>query len=255
MAVSEELRNEIEQEAAALSPDKYRRAGMGMNKFIGEYSALLAQADEDRDALVASGFDWSVMEKYRGYLEMLSIAYGERLGVTPDSPEKRSEFDRLLAQAEMDRRRLAVVAGYITEKSDDGRALQNYRNIQKGDGIVDTLTDNIGFVSLIKDFPEYAAEIKPGGVAIDESYMNDAVARAVSLLKQKGYVVQSGVPQNEAVDRKNRLLTLCLNAQSHIKQFAAAAFFDMQDYYNSNYASSYFSGSKNQISQETAVAE
>jgi hypothetical protein len=223
-----------------------------MNKFIGEFSGNLAQADEDRDILVASGFDQELMPKFRGLLEMLSLAYGERLGTTPESPEKRVAFNEGMALAEKDRRRLGVVGAHIAEKSGDPMARRSYRLIAKGSGYIDTLTDNLGLVALIKKYPEEAAEIKPGGVEISAAYMDEVVARAVELLQMRGIVVEKGVPKNVTVDRQNRLLTLCLNAQSYIKKYAYAAFFDNIEYYNSNYASA---GGKPAAEVEETAAE
>lgn len=160
-----------------------------------------------------------------------------RIGITPDSPEKRAKFDTQMAIAEMDRKRLGVVAAYVVEKSGDKKALRNYRYIAKGSGPIDTLTDNLGLSALVRQFPEMASQIKPGGQAVDAKYLDEATARAVELLAMSGYVMERGVPQNVAVDRQNRLLTLCMQAQSDIKKFAAAAFFDNIEYYNSNYAS------------------
>ena len=237
MAVASKMSAIIEKEIEALTRSDYRRPGTSMNKFIGEFSGLLAQAEEDRDMLVASGLDGELLPKYRALLEMLSLAYGDRLGTTPESPEQRVDFNEKMALAENDRRRLGVVGAHIAEKSNDPPARSSYRRIAKGSGSVDTLTDNLGLVTLIKEYPELAAEIKPGGVEITAAYMDEVVTRAVNLLQMRGIVVEKGVPRNEAVDRQNRLLTLCLNAQSHIKKYAYAAFFDNIEYYNSNYAS------------------
>jgi hypothetical protein len=250
MSISKELNAIIEKEIAALNRSEYRRPGVSMNKFIGEFSGNLAQVEEDKDTLVASGFDWSLMPKYRGLLEVLSLAYGERLGTTPESPEQRVAFNEQMALAEKDRRRLGVVGAHIAEKSDDALARRNYRLIAKGSGAIDTLTDNLGLAALIKKYPKEAADIKPGGMEISDAYLDEVVTRAVDLLQMRGIVVEKGIPQNGAVDRQNRLLTLCLNAQSYIKKYAYAAFFDNMEYYDSNYASA---GSKPAEVEETAT--
>jgi hypothetical protein len=83
-----------------------------------------------------------------------------RIGITPDSPEKRAKFDTQMAIAEMDRKRLGVVAAYVVEKSGGKKALRNYRYIAKGSGPIDTLTDNLGLSALVRQFPEMASQIK-----------------------------------------------------------------------------------------------
>ncbi|MBN1127745.1 MAG: hypothetical protein JXA71_02090 [Chitinispirillaceae bacterium] len=130
-----------------------------------------------------------------------------------------------------------VVGAHIAEKSNDTLARRNYRLIARGSGIVDTLTDNLGLVALLKKYPKWVADIKPGGMELSDAYLDEVVTRAVYLLQMRGIVVEKGIPQNGAVDRQNRLLTLCLDAQSHIKKYAYAAFFDSIEYYESNYAS------------------
>lgn len=237
MAISSELEKEIEKEAAGLRKKDYRRPSMTISKFLDEYGNNLAQAEKDNDALVAAGFNGSRMPKYRACFEMLSLAIGERIGAIPDTPEKRARFDEQMALAEKDRRMLAVVCSHIAERSSDKKAQQNYRMIAQGNSIIDTLTDNLALVALIKEFPQYAAEIKPGGVAVTKEYMEEAIKRAVDLLQMKGIVVEKGIPQNAAVDRQNRLLTLCVLAQADIRKFARAAFYDNSDYYIKNYAS------------------
>jgi hypothetical protein len=73
--------------------------------------------------------------------------------------------------------------------------------------------------------------------AVDEKYLEEASKRALQLLAMRGFVMNQGTPQNVAVDRLRRIMTLCVRAQSELKTFAAAAFYDKPDYYNSNYAS------------------
>jgi hypothetical protein len=250
MAISAEMAAIIEKEIAALNKSEYRRTGMSMNKFIGEFSGNLAQIEEDKDRLIAAGMDWSRVSKYRAELEMLSLAYGERLGATPESPEKRTAFNEQMALAEKDRKRLGVVGAHIAEKSKDTLARRNYRLIAKGSGSIDTLTDNLGLAALIRKYPNEAAEIRPGGVEISAAYLDEVTKRAVDLLQMRGFVVEKGVPQNNAVDRQNRLVTLCLNAQTYIKKYAYAAFFDTMDYYDSNYASA---GTKSAEIEQTAT--
>ena len=237
MAVPEELKIVIENEAAALTKKQFRRPSMSINKFIGEFSALLAQADEDKEKLIVSGFNWSRMPLFTALFETLNLAYGERIGTMLEVPEKRALFDQNMALANSDRRRLGIVATHIVEKSKSRKAAQVYRYIAKGSGIVDTLTDNLGLVTLIREFAQIAFEIRPGGKEITPEYLDEVCSRALELLQLKGFVIEKGVPKNSAVDRQNRLLTLAMDAQSYIRKYAYAAFFEDIEYYNSNYAS------------------
>jgi hypothetical protein len=102
--------------------------------------------------------------------------------------------------------------------------------------IFDTLKHNIVLVAMIGEHPELASQIKLEGVSIEKSYCDEVVSRAVEQLLLKGVIVEQGAPKNEKVNHQNRLITLCINAMREIKKFALAAFFDDQEYYNSNYA-------------------
>lgn len=126
----------------------------------------------------------------------------------------------------MDRKRLSVVCSHIAKVCGENKAQQNYHTISLGSGIVDTLNDNLAMVSMIREYPEIASQVKPGGFTIDETYCNEVKERAVELLMLKGVVVNRGINQNDTVDRLNRLLTLSMNVMSKIKKFAHVAFFE-----------------------------
>jgi hypothetical protein len=237
MAITPELMEKIDKEMLALTEDDYRRPGTSINKFIDDLSGNLAQANFDLIALANAGFDASNMPYYNALLEMLSLVHAERRGIVTDTPEKRAYFDKQIVEAELDKKRLMVVAGHIVEMTGSKKLQRNYRVIAEGSGYVDMLNDVLALVSMVLGYPKYSSQIKPGGVEITDAYCKDASNRAVELLLLKGYVVEHGVPQNKSVDWQNRIVTLCLRAQSDIKKFANAAFFEKLDYYNSNYAS------------------
>jgi hypothetical protein len=236
MAVTPELAELIEQEISELKKSDLRRLGCGMNKFLEDFSKTLAQTETDMAALVSAGFNESHMPRSRALLELLSITYGERRGLAPDTAGKRAYFDRLMVLANLDRKRLSVVCSHIVKTCGDKKTKIKYRKIAKGSGIVNTLNANIALVSLIGEYPELSSQIKPGGFAIDPAYCNEVTSRSLELLKLKGVVVEHGAAPSATVYRQNRLLTLSLNAMSEIKKFAHAAFFDNQKYYNNNYA-------------------
>ncbi len=236
MAIAAEVQERIEKEAVALTQQDYLRPGSSMVKFLGEQSGLLGQAEEDGAELAAAGLDPSRIAYFRGLFEALSLAHGQRVGASPIAPNQRAEYNAEVAQAEMDRKRMSIVATHIAEQCGDPTVTRNLRNINKGSGTVDELVDVIGFSALIRKYPELASQIKPGGVAVDTKYLDKAQARALKVLQMRGITVENGVPRNSAVDRQNRLLTLSILAQREIRKYANAAFFDRPDYYRSNYA-------------------
>lgn len=254
MAVATAVLEQIEQQAAALRPEDYRRPGTSIVKFIGELSGLLAQTEEDLEELVAAGFERSNMTLYRGMLETLSLAHGERVVTAPETIEQRAKLNALTAEAETDRRRMAIVARHIADETGDPIVIGAVRRINKGSGALDNLVDVISLSALVRDHLDTASGIKPGGVLVDEQYVSDASARAIEVLQMRGYTVDNGVAKNAAVDRQNRLMTLCLNAQSQIKKYAYAAFFDRPDYYSANYATPSYRAADEGIEAEEPVA-
>lgn len=251
MAVTPELAGQIEQELSGLQKSDIKRPGTSMNKFIDDFTTTLAQVEIDLEALVKAGFDASTLPRSRALLELLSLAYGERRGVTPEAAEKREYFDQQMTLATMDKKRLSVVCSHIAKNCGDKKTQQNYHAITLGSGIIDTLNDNLAMVAMIHENLQIASQVKPGGFTIDETYCNEVKERAVELLMLKGVVVNHGNPQNNIVDRQNRLLSLCMNVMSEIKRFAHAAFFDNLEYYSSNYSTYHSqSGSENDTEEK-----
>lgn len=236
MSVTPELKQRIEADMAKLKPSEFRRPGKSIIKFTGEFSANLSQAEVDKPALITAKCDWNLLPYFLACFELLILALGERIGASPESSEELSSFQADMASAVRDRKILAVVASFIVRKSGDKNAANNYRKIQKGSGNIDRWIDILSFISMMREYPELASQINPGGQQIDEPYLEEAGNRAIKLLKMSGYVLENGVPRNVTVDRQNRLLTLCCNAQSYIKEYARAAFYDDMEYYNAHYA-------------------
>ncbi len=251
MTISNGLLAEIEAEIAALTPDKYRRPGISLDAFLADYGQTLAQADTDKDKLTGAKFDWTKMEKYRGYLELLTIAHGERIGLAPATIEKQPEYIAKMEIVKADRRYMSRVANHIVDVTNDKSAAHSLKAINKGSGDIDILNDIMSFIPFIKRYPDLAKQICPNCVEITDSYLDQAKDRAIELFQMRGYV--KGSPENSNVDRQNRILTLCLNAQSEIKKFADSAFCEDQDYYSANYSNYVRKSSKTPV--PTKVAE
>ncbi len=247
MTISNGLLAEIEAEIAALNPDKYRRPAMSLDAFLADYGQTLAQADTDKDKLTGAKFDWTKIEKYRGYLELLTITHGERIGLTPATIEKQPEYIAKMDIVKSDKRYMSRIANHIVDVTNDKSAAHSLKAINKGSGDIDVLNDIMSFIPFIKRYPDLAKQICPNCVEVTDSYLDQARDRAIELFQMRGYVVNKGLPENSNVDRQNRILTLCLNAQSEIKKFADSAFCENQDYYNSNYASSFRKSSKTPV--------
>lgn len=236
MALSPEIIAIIDKKIADLTSTAYRRPAMSINNFVVAYGSFVSQTEHDIDDLAACGLDRTKLPYYKGLQETLILTVGERRGTTALSQEKKAVFDQNMTLAEIDRKRLLIVANYITSIVNDKNAQRNLAEIQKGSGIIDTLCDNIALVAFVSKNMRLAAQIRPGKFEITSAYLDEVNKRAMDLLSLKGYSFEKEFAQNTLVDRQKRVCTLCLDAVAEIRQFAYAAYFDNVDYYNEFYA-------------------
>ena len=237
MTITAEQEAQIEQEMNALDKDDLLRPGMAYDEFVGEYSELLAQATEDETILGQTGFDGSLIPKNYGYMEKLAAEHAARINAESFKQESREEFDTRMPEADKDKRLLMAVGRYIVNRTDATDDKKIFDMVRDGHGDVDTLTDNITMASFIKNHKDLAQEVRPGGKAVDESYLAQVEENAMGLLKLRGEAITAGDDAKVQIDRQNRLMTLRIKAQREIKLFAEMAFYDDTERYNQFYAS------------------
>ena len=237
MTLSPALETLIEQEMAALTKDDFLRPGMAFDKHVGEYSNLLAQEKEDEPLLSQAGFDTSLMPKYHGYMDMLVLVHGDRVVAESDKKESRKEFNLKMPEAKKDKKLLMAVGRYIVNRTDSNEDKKVYDTVAKGYGDVDTLTDNVTMAAFLRKHKDLAQEVKPGGKTVDAGYLDDVEQKSLDLIKLRGEAITADDDSKEQVDRQNRLMTLCIQAQREIKLFAEMAFYNDTDRYNQFYAS------------------
>ncbi len=225
------LRREIEDEIVNL--EKLRSSEMSVGEVLRSTSTIAQQAVVDRDALVSAGMKWAVVDKVFGYVEVLSEANVERVVTLPEVSEVRKDFNVRYAKAQEFRPMLRMVVEHIVKTTNDPRLQKIYRHISQGNSQVGNLQDNRSYIHLIRMYPHIAKQMRPNGVEMSEAVLEEQDAIAVELLKVLGV---SGRPRNEAVDRQNRIITLCLNARSYIKDYAKAAFCKNMAHYDRYYA-------------------
>ena len=237
MEISNEQRSIIEQESAALQPSDYLRLNMSYDDFVAEYSGLLGQATQDSSALSAAGFDMSSIVRCYGYLEMLTTVHTERVLADSAPGSVRSEFNQRMPVAQADRRILMAAIRFIELRRPQKELERICKAIRKGSTQVDILSDNLVLTGIIRKHMDLAAQIRPGGVSIDEMFLGKVEKDAFELLKLKGIVNATDSDTRESIDMQNRLITLCIRAQREIKLFAEFAFYNDLDYYNRYYTS------------------
>ena len=235
MSISEEMERIIENEMSSL--DELLRSGCAYDDFMQEFSRLLGQAEVDQAPLMAAGFRYEeLMPKYGAYHEKLALEHGERVNAEVDGSEAADAFKAAMPEAETDRKRLMAMGRYVTDRVMTGEPKRILDQVRKGRGHVDTLNDNIVMAGFARRYAEIVAEVRPGGQAIDEAFLERVEKNALSLLKLHGQAVSADDETSRRVARQNQLITLCLLAEREIKRFADAAFYDDTDRYNRDYA-------------------
>jgi hypothetical protein len=237
MALSADLLQIIEKELETLQKEVYKRPGIAIENFIDQYGNIIARMQIDLGRLIEAGFDKENSVKYIGLHEMLILLYGERYGSVAPESEESQYVKKQMALALEDKKRLLVVARHIYDIHKDSTVKKVLGKSLNGTGAVAVLTKILELVSMVRAYPQTALQIRPGGVAVDDHYCTMVTSRALELLKLQGYIVVRGVPKNVKVDRLNRIITLCIQAQTNIKKFAKAAFLYEFAYYKNNYCS------------------
>jgi hypothetical protein len=237
MALTPENEATIEQSMASLKV--LLRTSLNKDEFISDHTFFLANMESDLGKLHVAGLPLDKPEFFRGCFDVLVMAIGERGGSSAAPSEKKVQYDGMEKLLGENRVELGVAGKYIADNSGDPAMVKRYKYIQKSSGVIDSAKDVIGLSGMVKLYPELALQIKPDGKTIDEAYCKGAVNNAVELLRIKGFVMVKGVPQNNSVDRQNRILTLCIQNQNLLKTFAKAAFCKNMEYYNTRYTSQF----------------
>ncbi len=237
MAVDPRMQDEVERRVAALSPREFQRPSMSIDDFIKEMGGTLGQACADRKRLEQSGFDWGQMPLYNALFENLLDACRDRSTALANTPAAKLLFDEQLKAALEDRAVLKEVASVIVKRTGDDHLKKTYLRIIRGNSRVKLLTSIEDLIAFVENYPQIVSQTRPGGIVIDRPFLDRAKARVEELLALKGIVINDGNPENRAVLRQNALITLCLSAQTAIKDAAHTAFFNDISYYRKSYCS------------------
>lgn len=235
MALTPELDSLIEQQLDAIAPEKFRRPGLSNSEYIDAFSTFITTVRRDEAALIAAGLPQEKIAYIDSLCEKLLLTFGARHSTLSETPEERKYCDEQMAIVEDERKKLLIVLDYIADYCGDPAIRRHYQFIVKGSSTVDSLTDVVLLVMNVRQFLQLASQIRPQGVLIDEAFCARAHDRAVELLGKKGIIVEKGVPKSTAVNKLNKIITLCVTTQSDVKRFAYAAFYNDKKYYEDNY--------------------
>jgi hypothetical protein len=248
MALTPELKETILKDAANLTVT--HRPGMSIINFLDDHSSIIANAVKNLPVLEKAGFDSTKLLYMQGCLEVMSTSIGDPTGIDSESEAKSIKYESLAKVVMENKTELIVVCRSIAKNSGNRKVQQKFKRIMKGSGIIDAAIDIFGLVSIIRLYLELAARIRPDGKLINEDYCKAAIQNATDLLQLKGYVIVKGVPQNNGTDFVNRIITLCLQNQAIIKEYAQAAFCKNPDYYKANFTSKYRTSSSDDDSDD-----
>ena len=237
MSETDEMNAVMESEMGALSEEQFIRPGCAFDIYEKYFSKLLAQTEKDRAPLTAAGFRYEEkMPKYVAYHEKLALEHGQRVNAESAVSKAAKVFREGIPQAKQDKKVLMAAGRYVVARSETPEPKRVYDQVRKGYGHVDLLNDNIAMVAFCRTYAGLVSEVRPGGITIDEAFLERVESEAVSLLKRHGEAAAATDEESYRVDRQRRLLTLCILAERDIKLFADAAYYDDTDYYNDNYA-------------------
>jgi hypothetical protein len=232
MAISEKLKVEIEQEILGLTVIK--RPGCGHTDFMTEFSRILAQTNIDKIPLENAKFDFTKIEKFEAYLEILSYAMSDKgvsFGVKGNA---QADLEEMMKTVTEKRKVLLKFVKFIFEETQSSEVRQAYEYIKKGYGDIDSANDCILMVSFARKNMDYANKIAPIGQEINEQLLQAVESAAVAVLKGKGVSIATSSDSTKLVERQDRIISLCCDALIYIRRYADKAF--EQEYYDQYYA-------------------
>ncbi len=233
MAPTPEMFEVIKQEISLVK--EIKEPGMGFDPFSGEYARYMAQMKIDKDALMIAAMKETLMEKFNAYYYVLTNEHALRLVTEGTGSPELIEFAEKYKFSTLYRDSLLSVLQFIMDEIENTAIKAAYRKIMKGDGTQAKLNDVISLATLVEQYLDLAAEIKPGGVTIDKAYLDLVRAHTYEMLELHALVQSTAPDRSVHVATQNKLITLCLKAETKLKRYAKAAFVVNKDYYDEHY--------------------
>lgn len=238
MAVTEDMRVIINGEADDL--DHIRKSGMSFDDLTGEFSRYLAQATLDKDKLLMAKYPWKEMEKNAAYLEMLTEEHGDRINSEAAVSGATKEYKEMLKKVDMYRNVLIMEVKHIIDETNDSKVIGAFKKLFDGEREIDRINDIFPLAAIVEEHLDVAATYSPGGLDVNQGFLDLVSREAQDTLKLKGASETSDTERSQHVERQNILITLCLNAIDKIKKYAEGAFLTDNAYYVEHYSNHVF---------------
>lgn len=241
MVVPPSYYEKIEKEIAELMEKQIRRPGMAFDDFVKDITGCFGQAKADEDALVKAGYEPENFLYNDALLQVLQSTRSGRILSIGKMEDVEKEIAKCIPREDWRKRILMTATRFVIKRIFDPAAREAaramYRMVKTGTGDLDTFNDNHTLAGFLKEHEEIAAKIRPDGQIIDRAYLDEAESEAQRLIILKTEVMKAGGAESSLIDRQNRIITLCINARSEIKEYADAAFMATPEYYTKHYSS------------------
>ena len=237
MTDSPAVAERIEQEIEALTPRQYLRSGYSFAQFSADYSRLLGRARKERVALEAAGFDIGELVYYDALLDAHSLAQAARLNAAADFAQAKRRFMDARPEAVQRYYILSAAARYIISRDPTPELHRTFSETRKGKSMLAILNNTLTLIALLRRRPDLTANVRPAGIPMDEQHLTEIESATLALLRQNGDAKVAANLVSEAVDRRARIMTLCIRAVRELKLFAKIAFVNDRDRYRKEWAS------------------
>lgn len=231
LTIEEQSRIEIAISAVI----KYKRPQSSFHNFTQWFSQILAQAEQDKEALILAGYDWEKHAYTTTLFTYLNKIHGDRIAAEGKGSAPSEEFNTKLKEMRKYRTSLSLVLEFIIRETKNNNANAALHIIKKGRTNLDVIKDIIALTAVLKEHPERISSIKPNGKEVTMELLEYLSKEAEELLHLEGEAHTTASERSILVDKVNRTVTLSIEGINEIKLFAKAAFCQNPKYYKARY--------------------
>lgn len=206
-----------------------------LNLYRTHYAHLMQQMKIDWNKLHATGMSMTLRQKYECYFFLTNEKQIEALSKNRKTLTFSDEYNEKMATAEVYLQSLILVIYHIIDTTNDETILNHFKSIKKRSSTVQKLHNIIDYLALVERHLDEATSIKPGGVTIDMNYIYKVRSEMYSLLQLHALHYSEYCEIKNKENTRQSLVSLMIQAEKKLNQYARAAFLLERDYYNCHY--------------------
>lgn len=233
MTISEELRVKISERLDAIV--EFKKPGMSYANHCKEFGRLMAQAEIDKEDLVDVGLDWEEKEIGDAIQPMLMDEHSERINAEGEKSEDEKLLDEKITAFDKAKVILFKVSGYIEKRTPNESFHASLKIIKKSESTIDLLDIVVQLVDLVSTEQELALQIKPAKTAVTAEYLATLKSDILSCAELQSRVQVSSSLSAIHVENQRRLITLSMEIEDIIIEFADSAFAFDRAYFKEHY--------------------